>query len=80
MNQYSEVNDDDIENESTRALELKFSLGYDSSMIQGVHNLTINREGEESKKEIFYPAAHTGVIYDYETGKSKLLQGHVSHL
>lgn len=78
MNQYSEVNDDDLDNESTRALELKFSMGYNSSMTQCVHNLTINRGGEESIKEIFYPAAHTGVIYDYETGKSKLLQGHVS--
>ena len=45
-----------------------------------VHNLTIKRgENTKATKEIFYPAAHTGVIYNYETGESKLLQGHVSH-
>jgi len=30
-------------------------------MIDGVHNLT-----NDTRKEIFYPVGHTGVIYDYE--------------
>jgi hypothetical protein len=47
-------------------------------MTGSVHNLTIKRNEAKATKEIFYPAAHTGVIYNYETGESKLLQGHVS--
>ena len=47
-------------------------------MTGSVHNLTIKRNETKATKEIFYPAAHTGVIYNYETGESKLLQGHVS--
>ena len=79
MNQYSENESEDM-NEGGRPLELKFSLGYNSAMTQAVQNLTISREGGKTTKEIFYPAAHTGVIYNYETGESKLLQGHVSNI
>ncbi len=49
-------------------------------MTGAVHNLTINRNEAKPTKEIFYPTAHTGVIYNYETGESKLLQGHVSKI
>ena len=69
--QFLDIDDSDEQNESGRALELKFSIGYNSSMTGAVHNLTI-------KRNEFYPTAHTGVIYNYETGESKLLQGHVS--
>ncbi len=31
-------------------------------------------------QEIFYPSAHTGIIYNYETGEQKLLQGHVINI
>jgi hypothetical protein len=34
----------------------------------GVHYLA-----DEERTEIFYTAAHTGVIYDYETKTQKLL-------
>ena len=77
--QFLDIDDSDDQNESGRALELKYSIGYNSSMTGAVHNLTIKREHESKPtKEIFYPTAHTGVIYNYETGESKLLQGHVS--
>jgi hypothetical protein len=76
--QYLDYDDSDDQNEGGRALELKFSIGYNSSMTGSVHNLTIKRNETKATKEIFYPAAHTGVIYNYETGESKLLQGHVS--
>ena len=76
--QFLDIDDSDDQNESGRALELKFSIGYNSSMTGAVHNLTINRNEAKPTKEIFYPTAHTGVIYNYETGESKLLQGHVS--
>ena len=46
-------------------------------MTGAVHNLTIKRGETKVTKEIFYPAAHTGVIYNYENCEAKLLQGHV---
>ncbi len=67
-------NTEDRENSNGHALNLKFVLGYTSNMIGAVYNLTYNK-----KKEIFFPSAHTGVIYDYENGTQKLLQGHVRH-
>lgn len=57
------------------ALTLKFTIGFNSSMTGGIHNLTQNR-----KKQMFYSAAHTGVIYNYETGEQLLLQGHVTFI
>ena len=79
MINYSGLEDDsDEQNEEGRALELKFSIGYNSAMRAAVHNLTISRgDSKKATKEIFYPSAHTGVIYDYHTCEAKLLQGHV---
>jgi len=34
----------------------------------------------EERTEIFYSAAHTGVIYDYEARTQKLLQGHCNQI
>jgi len=74
---YSGLDDDsDEQNEGGRALELKFSIGYNSAMRAAVHNLTIKRGEKKQTKEIFYPSAHTGVIYNYQTCDAKLLQGH----
>jgi len=36
-----------------------------------MHNLTT-----DERSEIFYSAAHTGVIFNYATKTQKLLQGH----
>ena len=66
------------EGDNGKALELKNSIGYNSAMTGAVHNLTLAGSKDSSKKEIFFPAAHTGVIYNYVTHESKLLQGHVS--
>lgn len=77
MDQYSDIDNSEEQKDEGRALELKFSIGYNSAMTNAVHNLTIARSANKVTKEIFYPAAHTGVIYNYETGESKLLQGHV---
>ena len=74
---YSGLDDSDDQNEGGRALELRFSIGYNSSMTGAVHNLTIKRGDTKVTKEIFYPAAHTGVIYNYDNCEAKLLQGHV---
>ena len=74
---YSGLDDSDDQNEGGRALELRFSIGYNSSMTGAVHNLTIKRGDAKITKEIFYPEAHTGVIYNYENWETKLLQGHV---
>ena len=53
---------------SFNALNLQWVMGFNKSIIQGVHNLTT-----EDRTEIFYSSAHTGVIYNYETKKQKLL-------
>lgn len=39
----------------------------------GVHNLS-----DSESSDMFYAAAHTGVIFDYNTGVQRLLQGHVN--
>lgn len=53
------------------ALNLKWVLGYNKEIDQGVHNLTTDQ-----RTEIFYSAAHSGVLYDYQSKSQKLLQGH----
>jgi hypothetical protein len=54
------------------SLNLKWTVGFNYNIINGVHNLT-----KKSRTEIFYASAHTGVIYDYENNSQRLLQGHV---
>lgn len=72
--------DDDAEGdyergEGVNALNLEFVRGYNKDIKDGVHNLT-----NPERKAIFYSAAHTGVIYDYEEGEQKLLQGHCNKI
>jgi hypothetical protein len=50
-------------------------LGYNKDIVNGVHNLT-----ETDRTEIFYSAAHTGVIYNYISKEQKLLQGHCNQI
>ena len=59
-----------------RALNLSLTIGYSAHRIGSVHNLTAGK----SKKEVFFPSAHTGIIYNYETGEQKLLQGHCNEI
>ena len=59
----------------TSALKLKWSLGLNYHIFDGVHNLT-----NHQRKEIFIPVANQGVIYDYENNLQRQLQGHVIHL
>lgn len=54
------------------ALKLKWSLGLNYHIFDGVHNLT-----NEARKEIFIPVANQGVIFDYENNQQRQLQGHV---
>lgn len=72
MDDYDDENLINEEENEDHAINLKFTIGYSSNMIGAIHNLTL---GEN--KEIFFPSAHTGVIYNYETREQKLLQGHV---
>ena len=46
-------------------------LGFNKDIDCGMHNLTT-----DERSEIFYSAAHTGVIFNYATKTQKLLQGH----
>jgi hypothetical protein len=55
------------------ALKLKWSLGLNYHIYDGVHNLT-----NQERKEIFIPVANQGVIYDYENNLQRQLQGHVT--
>lgn len=56
------------------ALRLKWALGLNYHIYDGVHNLT-----NQERKEIFIPVANQGVIYDYENNLQRQLQGHVSY-
>eukprot|EP00747_Dinoflagellata_sp_TGD_P162072 gnl/TRDRNA2_/TRDRNA2_179268_c0_seq1.p1 gnl/TRDRNA2_/TRDRNA2_179268_c0~~gnl/TRDRNA2_/TRDRNA2_179268_c0_seq1.p1 ORF type:complete len:1006 (+),score=189.41 gnl/TRDRNA2_/TRDRNA2_179268_c0_seq1:58-3075(+) len=55
------------------ALTLHWTLGVNKDVVGGVHNLS-----DTDRTEMFYAAAHTGVIFDYNTGVQRLLQGHVN--
>lgn len=57
------------------AMNLKWVIGFNKDILNGVHNLTSG-----DRTEIFYSAAHTGVIYNYETREQKLLQGHCNKI
>ena len=58
-----------------RAQNLQWVIGFNKDINQGVHNLTT-----EQRTEIFYSAAHTGVIYNPQTRSQKLLQGHCNQI
>jgi hypothetical protein len=62
MNEHEEFED------SNTALNLKWVLGFNKDIDQGVHFLT-----SETRTEIFYTSSHTGVIYDYSKKKQRLL-------
>jgi hypothetical protein len=73
---FSEFNYSEDNEQNDHALNLNFTIGYSANMIGAVHNLTLKTQ-TETHTEIFFPSAQTGVIYNYETGEQKLLQGHV---
>jgi len=56
-----------------QALTLHWTLGINKDVVGGVHNLA-----DAERSDMFYAAAHTGVIFDYNTGVQRLLQGHVN--
>ena len=51
--QYLDMDDSDDQNEGGRALELKYSIGYNSSMTGAVHNLTIKKKRFQTGKRNF---------------------------
>lgn len=52
---------DQMGGERMNSLNLKWTIGFNYNIVNGVHNMTNHK-----RKEIFYASAHTGVIYDYE--------------
>merc|ERR1719158_751496 len=56
-----------------QALTLHWTLGINKDVVGGVHNLS-----DAESSDMFYAAAHTGVIFDYNSGVQRLLQGHVN--
>ena len=67
----NEIGQSQVEGDGVNALNLQWVMGFNKEIDQGVHNLTT-----DTRHEIFYTAAHTGVIYDYVDKNQKLLQGH----
>jgi len=61
--------------DKVNALGLNWVCGLNYRIVNGVHNLT-----NDSKKEIFYAAGHTGVLYDFENNTQRLLQGHCNKI
>ena len=61
MDQFSDMENSEVEQEqeSSRALELKFSIGYNSAMTGAVHNLTIAKSQTKITKEIIKQLSHT---------------------
>lgn len=59
---------DDQGGDGANALNLQWVIGFNKDIDQGVHFLT-----DETRTELFYSSAHTGVIYDYVSKTQKLL-------
>jgi WD40 repeat protein len=53
------------------ALSLRWTYGFNKDAIGAVHSLATT-----TRNALFYPAGHTGVIYNYEKRTQQLLQGH----
>lgn len=66
--------DEDFVPQSSRPLTLAWSKGWEKDVRQGVHSLSSESTGRAA---LFYFTSHTGVIYDMNSGKQRLLQGHV---
>jgi WD40 repeat protein len=63
------------ETDGSSALNLSWVMGFNKDIDNGVQNLT-----SDGRHEIFYSAAHTGVIYDYARKTQRLLQGHCNKI
>jgi hypothetical protein len=59
------------EDDDNAALRLKWTFGFNSKLVSGVHSLTV---GEQFA--LFYVSAHSGVIYNATERSQKILQGH----
>lgn len=55
------------------ALRLRWTYGFNKDAIGGVQSLATS-----ARNALFYPAGHTGVIYNYERRTQQLLEGHSS--
>jgi WD40 repeat protein len=73
--EYAAVSANDETSDGLNALNLKWVLGFNKDIYLGVHSLI-----SADRTEIFYTAAHTGVIFNTETGEQKLLQGHCNKI
>ncbi|KAI8920548.1 WD40-repeat-containing domain protein [Entophlyctis helioformis] len=56
---------------SPSALTHTWTFGFNRDSVGSVHNLSDSRQ-----KVIFYASAHTGVLFDWVSGRQKLLLGH----
>ena len=77
--EYEEEPEELEEDGSDNAVNLRWTIGCNKDIVQGVHDLTDENRSVLFKKEIFYSSAHTGVIYDYEHKEQILLRAHVSN-
>lgn len=52
--------EEEDKNDGQNALNLQWVLGFNKNIDCGMHNLST-----DTRTEIFYSAAHTGIIYNY---------------
>jgi len=57
-------------------MELVWAFGVNCEVEGGVHDLSRDGSEEASRNAVFYFVANTGVVFDLESRKQKLLQGH----
>ena len=65
-----EEKEEEVRN-TTECLKLRWALGLNFEIVDGMHNLT-----NIHRKELFYAVGNTGVIYNYSNQGQRLLQGH----
>ncbi|EDV24111.1 uncharacterized protein TRIADDRAFT_57268 [Trichoplax adhaerens] len=58
---------------ASNALNLMWSFGIN-------RNIPVVNMASDDRKIVLYATAHTGVLYDYETNKQQLLQGHCNSI
>eukprot|EP01137_Pigoraptor_chileana_P005500 Opistho-2@48651 len=60
----------------SNALALSWVFGFNKNIINGVHTLTDETPESTHQRVLFYVSAHTGILWDIDENRQKLLQGH----
>ena len=66
----------EVDQTNSDALGLEWVFGFSQDLAHGVISLAGGAHLATGKSPIFYPAGHTGVLYDPSNRKQTLLRGH----